>query len=247
MIPTAKEFVTMCQEIQKDMNDKELVYNLYLNKWFVVLEKIGNEFTNENNVMKQLSEYPYNYDINYDSNYYLCYKATKLRVIKIVDINDSKKEITQFKNYYKTKRGNISTLYKVGEIVSAHYKNKHENNDNVFDVKGICDHCVDTYDSAIKYKCTDPKCILGLNRGITYFKNAERAYFYRDIPTNYTGEWKYWDVNGNMDASGGAANGKMIGKWMVHDKHGSYYTKFDNGIQRPPFESRFVVSQLLRK
>lgn len=149
---------------KKFIKNKNYVYKLcndvlskkdHNKKWLVILKFLPETKTNElrNNVSDKA---------------FAKFRADKLEVVKIININDPKKTKKYIvSEFIKNDEIIIKTLYMVGEIVEPEY-----------------------YDEKINSICSG---------GIHYFRTLERAYYYRELPPDYTGIWKAWYDNGNIN------------------------------------------------
>jgi len=163
-------------------------------KWLIVLEKLEDTKTNEDR--KDIAD-----------KRYAKYRANKLKVVKIFDINNFNEIINHIVNvhiqfsYGNEADGEIVTQYKEGEIV---YPNKYDE-----DIDNVC------------------------SSGIHYFKEIDAAYLYDEIPNSYTGNCHSWYDNGQISQSISCVDGIITGKlttWYI-DGQITYEGEFLQGEQ----------------
>lgn len=174
-------------ELYKEYIADNYVYKVCNNsdgkrKWIVILHKFTRTKTNEERS-------------DVVNNNYAKFRANKLQVIKIFDMNEPTVTIDVVKNKYIDKY----LEYAVNKIVHSDY-----------------------YDDEINRICTG---------GIHYFKTIQAAYYYGDVPENYTGEWFEFYDNGNVSKQYNFIEGHKTGEYLEWYLFGKLYLRgfYNNG------------------
>lgn len=121
------------------------------------------------------------------------FRANKLKVIKIVDIYDPNNVKNSIISLYGGEFKDKDTLCTI-------YKTH----------KIVKPHL---YDENIEIVCSG---------GIHYFKTLLPAYYFRDIPINYTGQWIKWYGNGQKEVECYYLNGSIDGLYISYWPDGSH-------------------------
>lgn len=66
--------------------------------------------------------------------------------------------------------------------------------------------------------------------GIHYFETLLPAFYYRSLPSKYTGEWSVWHDNGQLKFKGYYMNGKRVGQWRGWYENGNEFLNIDYSI-----------------
>jgi hypothetical protein len=192
-----------CELIKKD-NPDSYVYSVcndkltYINdekidtsaKWLVLMQKLDSTITNENRedlIDKNNAEY----------------RANKLKVIKIIDVNDPSNTKNEILNKHEV-------IYPRGNIFNALYNTEIEYKVG----KNV--------ESEFSLKCDINEC---RTAGIKFYKTLYAAYYSRDIPDIYTGYWVSFRDDGWKSQDGEYLNGKRTDNWTYynHPKPGKLY------------------------
>jgi hypothetical protein len=170
-------------------------------KWLVILQKLDSTRTNENR--KNL------FDHNYAE-----YRADKLKVIKIIDINNpsnTRNIITNEREIVHVMCDKIQTLYnceieyEVNNVVESKFVLSNYDDCDNYD---NCDNCDD---------CGYNKNKSCRTAGIKFFKTLIATYVSRDMPHDYTGYWASFRNDGFKYYDGHYLHGKKTDDWKSYD------------------------------
>ena len=151
------------------INDNLCVYKICLNKWFIILQKTNDTIDNEMRC-------------NLYSKNDASYRANKLLVLKIFDVNNPKNTIDTINNNFL----NSHVIYNVNQIVSS---DKYNSDVNIVATYGI--HYYKTIDRAY-YSLFFPYNYNGY--WIYYINDGSGKKICEGNINNgeQNGEWKYW-------------------------------------------------------
>jgi len=169
-------------------------------KWLVILEKIKGTKTNEGR-------------FRVVNRAYAKFRADKLRVIKIINVNNpnlTKKYIVNIFN-------DIKIRYKVGKIT---YPNKYDENIDVICSSGI--HYFNTIDPAYFY-IENPVNHTGYV--YEWKDNGEIRYEGLTLKGIMNGKWTFWHSHGIKSSEGEYLKGQKNGIWICWYENGKRKAK----------------------
>ena len=174
-------------ECKEYLNKSEYVYKI-CSDHIVVMKKLQDTKTNENRN-------------NVADSLYAKFRADKLFVVKILNINNIESIKKIVNNNYK-----IKIIYKCDEIIIP---DKFDENIDEVCSSGI--HYFKTIDAAFYYKEL-PRLFTG--KWIYWHENGNKSYECEYIDGKETGKWISWYENKNKSSEGEYINGKLTGKWI---------------------------------
>lgn len=138
------------------------------------------------------------------------FRANELLVVEIININVGMDIETKT---LKTSITNLSDIIRFGDIVPSFVE-------TVYEVGKIVKS--DIFDSNLDQICSG---------GIHYFKTLITAYYYRDVPKNYSGVWTTWYDTGQKSSEGKYKDGYQQGRWYVWGNNYEIFSDvfYDNG------------------
>jgi antitoxin component YwqK of YwqJK toxin-antitoxin module len=206
MIQIRNHYCSMIGLIQK-INRRYLVEDKYVykkcsdtlrkdksRKWLVILKKIRTTKTNEER--KTIDPKTAKF------------RASELRVVRIINLNDPTKTIRYLVNDYEGKK----IKYRVGEIVRPDTFDE--------DINCVCSngiHYFKSIEPAIFYGGV-PTNYTGI--GMNWYEDGQKREEQEYLDGKPTGRWQIWHTNGQKWEEGEYLDGKPTGRWQIWHSNG---------------------------